>query len=337
MIFKSFGLNFNEILKKNFFLIYGENLSLISEISKKLEDEAINKLGLSAKRYQEEYLLLNPGIFEHLIKSNNLFGVEEIIIISNTTDKILNILNEKDFKNLQKKIIFLSYTLTKKSKLRNLSEKSSNFACICCYNDTPEQVQNILAQKLNENNVKFSNKFLNSIFEINFLNRQDINDVIKKIQLLQKTSTINEETLKNIIYSSYDNDSFEIVNYCLLGEKKNVNKILANIYSQGINFNEIFAALKYKVNKLIEILKSNNNKLSINNLVENYKPPIFWKEKNIIKDQLNRWNIQELYLLQNIIFETEMNCKKNYDISSTILQQFIVTTSTKSCLENKLY
>ena len=337
MIFKSFGLNFNEILKKNFFLIYGENLSLISEISKKLEDEAINKLGLSAKRYQEEYLLLNPGIFEHLIKSNNLFGVEEIIIISNTTDKILNILNEKDFKNLQKKIIFLSYTLTKKSKLRNLSEKSSNFACICCYNDTPEQVQNILAQKLNENNVKFSNKFLNSIFEINFLNRQDINDVIKKIQLLQKTSTINEETLKNIIYSSYDNDSFEIVNYCLLGEKKNVNKILANIYSQGINFNEIFAALKYKVNKLIEILKSNNNKLSINNLVENYKPPIFWKEKNIIKDQLNRWNIQELYLLQNIIFETEMNCKKNYDISSTILQQFIITTSTKSCLENKLY
>ena len=88
---------------------------------------------------------------------------------------------------------------------------------------------------------------------------------------------------------------------------------------------------------MIEILKSNNNKLSINNLVENYKPPIFWKEKNVIKDQLNRWNIQELYMLQNIIFETEMNCKKNNDISSIILQQFIVTTSTKSCLENKLY
>jgi DNA polymerase-3 subunit delta len=72
-------------------------------------------------------------------------------------------------------------------------------------------------------------------------------------------------------------------------------------------------------------------------LVENYKPPIFWKEKNIIKEQLNRWDIKELYLLQNIIFETEMNCKKNYDISLTILQQFIVATSTKNCLENKLY
>ena len=337
MIFKSFGLNFNDLIKKKHFLLYGENLSLITEISEKIIFESNLKFGLTSKRYQEDYLIQNPILIEQLLNSDNLFGEKEIIIIGKATDKIIEILDEKTIDNSDKKIIFLSENLTKKSRLRILGENSNSFATIACYNDTQEQLKNILIQKLKENKVPISRELLNSITETYSFNRQDINDSITKIKLLQKTSSLNDENLKNIFHSSSENDNFEIVNYCLLGDKKNINKILTNIYSQGINFNEILAALKYKVNKLIEILKSNNNKLSINNLVENYKPPIFWKEKNIIKDQLYRWNILELYLLQNIIFETEMNCKKNYDISSTILQQFIVTTSTKSCLENKLY
>ena len=337
MIFKSFGLNYNTLLNKKKILLYGENHSLITEISEKIIFESNLKLGLASKRYQEDYLIQNPILIEQLLNSENLFGEKEIIIIGKATDKIIEILDEKTIDNSDKKIIFLSENLTKKSRLRILGENSNSFATIACYNDTQEQLKNILIQKLKENKVPISRELLNSITETYSFNRQDINDSIIKIKLLQKTSSLNDENLKNIFHSSSENDNFEIVNYCLLGDKKNINKILTNIYSQGINFNEILAALKYKVNKLIEILKSNNNKLSINNLVENYKPPIFWKEKNVIKDQLNRWNIQELYTLQNIIFETEMNCKKNYDISSIILQQFIVTTSTKSCLENKLY
>ena len=304
MIFKTFGLDIKNIINKKFILLFGENLPLITEIEDQIINEVKNKLNLSPKRYYEEYLFQSPEIFNQMINSENLFGDEEIIIIGKATDKILNIFDEKTFEICQKKIVFLSDILTKKSKLRSLSETSKNFASIACYNDTPDQLQKILIHKLEENKVSISRELLNHITDTHSLNRQDINDSIAKIKLLQETSSINDENLKNIFHSSNENDNFEIINYCLLGEKKNINKILTNIYSQGINFNEILAALKYKVNKLIEILKSNNNKLSINNLVENYKPPIFWKEKNIIKDQLNRWNIQELYLLQNIIFET---------------------------------
>ena len=234
-----------------------------------------------------------------------------------------------------KKIIFLSEMLTKKSKLRNLSETEANFTCIACYDDTPEQLQSILLQKLKDNKISVSREFLNSIFAVNSLNRQDINDAITKIQLIQSTYTINEKNLKNIFHSSGDNDNFEIINFCLLGDKQNINKVLSNIYTQGINFNEILAALKYKVNKLIEITDSNTSNLNVNQLVENYKPPIFWKEKNMVKEQLRRWTNNELNKLMEIIYDTEVNCKKNYEISNTILQQFIVSTSNKSCLENR--
>jgi len=335
MIFKSFSLNFKDLLKKNFILLYGENLSLISEIEDKILAEAKTQLGLIPKRYQEEYLMQHPELLHQILNSDALFGEQEIIIIGKSSDKILDQLELESAKSSEKKIIFLSDMLTKKSKLRTASENSENFASIACYNDTPEQLQSILAQKLKDNKITVSRELLNSIFEKNYLNRQDINDGINKLQLIQKSSAITDDTLKNIFYSSSDNDNFEIINYCLLGDKKNINKVLNNIYAQGISFNEILAALKYKVNKLIDIFESNTNHLNISQLVESYKPPIFWKEKNIIKEQLNRWTLKELYQLLEIIFETEINCKKNYEISTTILQQFIITTSTKDCLENR--
>lgn len=335
MIVKSFSLNFKELLKKNFTLLYGENISLISEIEQKIIKEAKDINNLVIKKYQEEYLVQNKSILNQLVNSESLFGDHELVIISKSTDKILEIFDNTIATSNNKKIIFLAEMLTKKSKLRNLAETEDNFICIACYNDTPEQLQSILLQKLKDNKIAVSREFLNSIFEVNSLNRQDINDAITKIQLIQNTSTINEKNLKDIFHSSGDNDNFEIINFCLLGDRQNINKILSNIYTQGINFNEILAALKYKVNKLLEIIESNISNANMNQLVENYKPPIFWKEKNMIKEQLRRWTYDELNKLMEIIYDTEINCKKNYEISNTILQQFIVSTSNKTCLDSR--
>ena len=337
MIFKSFGLNFKDLLKKPLILIYGENLSLITEIEEKIIEESKENLSLSIKRYQEEYVLGNLEIFNQLISSNSLFGEQELIIISKATDKLLDFLDEDTITINQKKILILSDPLTKKSGLRLLAETSNNFACIACYNDTQEQLQSILSQKFRENKIIASREFVNSLFETNSLNRQDISDAINKIQLIQKSTVVDEKVLKNIFYSSNEDDNFEIINFCLLGDKKNINRILNNVYLQGINFNEILSALKYKTNKLIEIQESNNSSLSVNQLVDNYKPPIFWKEKNIVKEQLKRWSKSELSKLMDIIYEIEISCKKNYETSSIILQNFIVGASDKSCLQNRIF
>ena len=335
MIVKSFNLNFQELLKKKFTLLYGENLSLISEIENKISAEAKTTKNLTIKKYQEEYLLQNKDIFDQFINTESLFGDQEMVVISKSTDKIMEIYDEKNAQDNDKQIIFLSGPLTKKSKLRNLAETSTNFTCIACYNDTPEQLQSILFQKLKDSKISISREFINSIFEMNSLNRQDINDALNKIHLIQNTSKITEENLKNIFHSSESNNNFEIINFCLLGDKPNINKVLSNIYAQGIIFNEILAALKYKVKKLLDILESDLSAKDPSQLVENFKPPIFWKEKSMVKEQLKRWDKTELKKLIELIYDTEIECKKNYDVSNIILQQFIVSASNKSCLDNR--
>jgi len=321
-----------KILEKKFILIYGENLSLINEIKNNLLIKIKKNSSYNIKKYQEEYLLQNEDIFNQIINSNNLFGDEEVYIISKTTDKILQIFDEEIAANNNKKIIFLSETLTKKSKLRSMGEGSNHFACIACYQDNPEQLQSLLIQKLKNIKISVSREFINSIFEMNSLNRQDINDAINKAILIKNSSNIDENKLKELFYSSADNNTFEIVNHCLLGNRKNINIVLNNIYAQGINFNEILSVLKYRANKLLKILESNSENKNINQLVENFKPAIFWKEKNIIKEQLKNWSKSELERLLDKIFDIEIQCKKNYDISTIILQNFMINVSTKTAL-----
>ena len=332
MIFKSFGSVTNEIIQKPFILLYGENSSLINEIEKNIISKLKEGTSFTIKKYQEEYLLQNEDIFNQIINSNNLFGDEEIYIISKTTDKILQIFDEEIAANNNKKIIFLSESLTKKSKVRAMGESSNQFACIACYQDNPEQLQSLLLQKLKNIKISVSREFINSIFEMNSLNRQDINDAIDKAILIKNSSNIDENKLKELFHSSADNNNFEIVNDCLLGNKKNINIALNNIYAQGINFNEILSALKYKANKLLEILESNSENKNINQLVESFKPAIFWKEKNIVKEQLKRWSKPDLERLLDKIFDIEIECKKNYDVSTTILQNFVINISTKTAL-----
>ena len=86
MIFKSFGLNFKDLLKKPLILIYGENLSLITEIEEKIIEESKENLSLSIKRYQEEYVLSNLEIFNQLISSNSLFLHFRIFLLISNFD-----------------------------------------------------------------------------------------------------------------------------------------------------------------------------------------------------------------------------------------------------------
>ena len=332
MIFKNIGAIDDKIFNKFFILLYGENTSLINELENQITTKIQKEKKVIIKKYQEDYLLQNEDIFNQIINSNNLFEDKEIYIISKTTDKILQIFDEEIAAQNNKKIIFLSEALTKKSKLRTMAESSNHFACIACYQDNPEQLQSLLLQKLKNIKISVSREFINSIFEMNSLNRQDINDAIDKAILIKNSSNIDENKLKELFHSSADNNNFEIVNDCLLGNKKNINIALNNIYAQGVNFNEILSALKYKANKLLEILESNSENKNINQLVESFKPAIFWKEKNIVKEQLKRWSKPDLERLLDKIFDIEIECKKNYDVSTTILQNFVINISTKTAL-----
>jgi len=334
MIIKSFSINYEKLFSDyKINLIYGENFHLKTEILNKLT-QIFKENEFKKKFIKEDELLKDIEILDNYLNQDSLFGEKEILIIQEASDKLLNYIN---FSEIDKKLILVTNNLTKKSSLRNKAEKEKIISCIACYEDDEKTLQSMLRNGLTKLGIKVPYEAIDQLFNINKLNRNDINSGLEKLELITKDKKLDSETFSSLFNTTSSFDAFEISNALLSGDKKALNKILSSFYHFSINFNEVLGPLKYKINKLIDIYEYNENETKIAVLVDTYKPPIFWKEKGIIQTQLSKWNKNELDTLLDKINEIEILCKLNYEIAETIFNKFLLDIVTKRVLTNTYF
>ena len=334
MIIKSFSINYEKLFETyRVNLLYGENFHLKDEIVEKLI-KIYKKSNYKTTFLEQVDLLKNIEILDNYINQDNLFGDKEILIIKDATDKLLDYLN---IDNFDKQIIIISGNLPKNNKLRNFAEKSKIVSCIACYDDDDKTLKNLLRQGINLLGLKINNETIDQLFNLNKLNRNDVNSALEKLKLIAKEKQLDKEMLSSLFNTTSSYDAFQISNALLAGNKQELNKILSSFYHFAFNFNEIVGPLKYKINKLISIYEYDVNEKIISKLIEKYKPPVFWKEKSIIQTQMTRWNKDELMVLLEKINEIEIMCKTNYEISETIFNKFLLDIVTKDVLVNTYF
>ena len=334
MIIKSFSIDYEKLFSDyNISLIYGENFHLKNEIISKL-GEVCKKNEFKTKFIKEDELLKNIEILDNYLNQDSLFGEKEILIIQETSDKLLDYVNLAE---IDKKLILIADNLTKKSILRNKAEKEKTISCIACYDDDEKTLQSLLRNGLTKLGIKVPYEAIDQLFNINKLNRNDINSGLEKLALITKDKKLDNDTFSSLFNTTSSFDAFEISNALLSGDKKALNKILSSFYHFSINFNEVLGPLKYKINKLIDIYDFNTSETKVSVLIDTYKPPIFWKEKSIIQTQLSNWNKDELDTLLDKINEIEILCKLNYEIAETIFNKFLLDIVTKRVLTNTYF
>tara|TARA_Y100000590_G_scaffold81544_2_gene90647 strand:+ start:1723 stop:2706 length:984 start_codon:yes stop_codon:yes gene_type:complete len=326
MIIKSFEINKINFFKTNFFLFYGENEGLKNEIiNKNFKDKYQN----NTFRYEEKEILNEKDSFVESILTKSFFEKEKLIIISRTSDKIIDIVREIFDKNLQDiKFILLSGVLEKKSKLRIFFEKDKNAVCIPFYSDTNQTLSYIASAFFKENKILVSQETINFIIERCRGSRQSLNNELNKIKNYSKNKEkiTSDEILKLTNLSENYNFS-ELADNCLAKNlKKTVNILNENNFSieDSIIIIRTFLAKAKRLMKLQEEIQKSNN---VDEAISNYRPPVFWKEKEILKKQITHWPSKKVENLIEKISETELLIKKNSSNSINILSDFIITQS----------
>ena len=108
---------------------------------------------------------------------------------------------------------------------------------------------------------------------------------------------------------------------------KNQNK-LNNIINENILTTEdvilIIRVFLSKTKRLLRIKDNAKLEKNIDKVISSYKPPIFWKDKDIIKNQLKFWSRDEILNLINEINELEIKVKKNISQPIIILIDFLL-------------
>tara|TARA_B100000780_G_C21080117_1_gene434893 strand:+ start:255 stop:1247 length:993 start_codon:yes stop_codon:yes gene_type:complete len=326
MIIKSFELDKIKV-KDGFFLFYGNNQGLKNEV---IMDKFKIKFTESTYNYDEGEILNNKENFFNNILSQSFFESEKLIIINRVTDKILSTIEELIERDIRDLIVILNANiLEKKSKIRSFFEKNKKTTCVPFYEDNDQTLSAIVSNFFRVNKVSISQHTINLIVQRARGDRLNLKNELEKVKsyIVNKKKIEIADIIKLTNLAENYNVS-ELVDCCL---SKNKRKTINILNENNYNLEDCILIIRTFLSKSKRLLKLNKEFKKTNNIdvaILSNKPPIFWKEKEIVKQQLKCWSLKEVEQLTYQINEVEHLIKKHNSNSIFILFNFIIKTAS---------
>tara|TARA_Y100001935_G_C17291634_1_gene503692 strand:+ start:1120 stop:2106 length:987 start_codon:yes stop_codon:yes gene_type:complete len=323
MILKTQDLDKN--INSKIFLFHGINEGLKEEILDKKFKSVFKE---NVYTYYEKEIFSNLENFYNQILSKSFFEKNKLIIIKDASDKIkseIEILKEKKLDDV--KIVLISNILDKKSKLRNLFDKDKSLASIPFYSDNNQILTSITKSFFLKKKITISKESIDLIVNRANGERKSLNNELIKIEsfLLNKKKLSIEEI--HVLTNLSENYSInELVDNCL---GKNKNKTIYILNENNFSFEDAIIIIRTFLTKTKRLIKLKQNLevyKSVDQTIINFKPPIFWKDKELVKTQIKIWTLDRAYKLIEEINRIELNIKKNSANSLNILFDFILNT-----------
>ena len=325
MIIKSYEVNKINPEIHNLLLFYGKNEGLKNQITKNIVKNTIN-----IHNYDEKEVLDNENVFIDNLLTKSLFDEKKLIIIKRSTDKILKIIESLKSEKLEDiTIIINADNLEKKSKLRSFFEKNKETICIAFYPDNDQTLSKLAYDFLKNKKISISQSSINLIINKCNGDREALYNELNKIDLYtQNGKKITTEDIMKITNLIENHSVSELVDNCLA---KN-NKKIINILNEN-NFNNedcmlIARSLLNKSKRILHLVKEFQNNKNIELTISSAKPPIFWKDKEITKQQIKYWRPENIKDLIYKLIDIELLIKKNVNNSINLITDFILEQSS---------
>ena len=325
MILKSYEINKINQNINHLILFYGKNEGL--------KNEALNILIRNKKNisnYEEKEILDNEIIFVENILSKSLFENEKSIIIKRATDKILKIIEILHFKDLEDTTIIINAeNLEKKSKLRSFFEKDKNLICVPFYPDNDQTLSKLAYNFLRDKKISISPSNINLIVTKCNGDREALLNELNKIEFFGKSGKkINSENISKLINLNENHSISELIDNCLAKKKKKIINILNENNFNNEDCIMIVRSFLIKAKKLLALSTTFEINKNIDLTISSAKPPIFWKEKEITKQQIYKWKAENVKELIYSLSELELQIKKNVNNSINLITDFILHKSS---------
>ena len=276
--------------------------------------------------YDQNDILDNENIFFENLLSKSLFETEKIIVIKRANDKLVKTIDKISEENLNEiTIIIDTDNLEKRSKLRTLFEKHKYYVSIAFYPENQKDLFQIAYKFLKEKNILISSSSINSIIEKSNGDRENLLNELDKIYYLSiSKKKITEDDISKLTNSVEDYNVSELIDCCLAKNKKKTIHILNENNFSNEDSILIIRTFLNKSKRVLMLAREYKQNKSIELTISSAKPPIFWKDKEIIKQQIYKWTPEDIKQLIYKLNETELVIKKNINNSVNIISNFIL-------------
>ena len=322
MIIKSFELDKLNSYDFNLHLIYGNNEGIKEDI---INNKYLKDFSGEVLKYEEQELLNSKDEFISSLLTKSLFETNKLIIVSRCSDKLSNLLAEiLENEITETKIIIKSSNLEKKSKLRNLFEKEKKAVCTPVYEDDSRSLNSVINIFLREQNFNLSQEIKNILIERSKGDRINLkNELIKLKNLSISKNKLSTEDVLKLSNLAENFSVFELSDNYLAKNSKKVSNILNENNYSSEDCILIIRTILNKSKRLLKIRTQIDNNSNIDQVISSFKPPIFWKEKDIIKKQAQSWSTDQVKEIIFKINDLEALVKKNTSNSMLFVSNFV--------------
>ncbi|MGV3278943.1 DNA polymerase III subunit delta [Rickettsiales bacterium LUAb2] len=313
-------------------LLFGQDQGLLSVLVRNIKKSYLgeNHSGNDTREIDSAILKQSPEkLAEEAFNLDLLASNNKIIIIKASSSTITPIIEEYINNHASNTLLIVeAEDLPPNNSLRKLFEGHKTAVAIPCYHDNSSSLENAIKQILSQNNYKIDNDALlwlvNHLGNDRLVTEQELN----KLMLYKNLNTYI--TLEDVILTISDNSELAI------------NKLIFNTFSgkafASYNiFNQIkedfadIAIIRGFINharKLLSVLLTiKQQNISINDAVNQLKPPILFMYVDSFKQQLNLWNITKINRWLYKLNELEFQSKSSPSISGILISNFITETT----------
>ena len=328
MIIKTFEITKSKFYKQNFFLVYGENEGLKKEVVEILKKNFNGNI----ENYDESQILADKVFFYEKIFNQSLFEKEKILVVNRCSEKIYEVIENILEKGISDtKIILKANILEKKSKLRSLFEKDKNLIIVPTYKDTSLGLLEIARKFFYNYKISISQEAINLLVSRCNGDRGHLKSELDKVLIyMHGKKNINLEEIYKLTNLSENFSINELVDNSLSKNYQKTSEIISESNYKLEDGMIILRTFLQRARRLLNIYEKQENNVNFDSLINDYKPPIFWKDKPIVKKQLENWSKSKIKDLINNINKTETYLKKNSSIGLMLVFNFIYETSGKN-------
>ena len=324
----------NKLENINIIFLYGSNIGLINLIYKKTieilkidTNDPFNVSKINGDEFKEKPSILNDNINTLSVFSKKRWVLLDLMQIS-ITKSLEDIILEVAKTGNSNYLLLIKASNLKKSSFIKYLQNNNNSILVPCYEEKTGTLHSKLTDLFFKHKINFKKEFLEKLI-INFSSDSLTNEMeIEKLDVfLTNNKNVTEEMIFTLISRNDDVNLNKIIENCSNGNPNEALLYFENIYenqSTSIALIRMFVNHFKLIEKILILFEDNKNLV---NIIENIKPPIFYKNKEFVIFQCKVWNLKLVNIILARLIELELKCKFNQIAEKTLLSQFILSTS----------
>ena len=313
-------------------LLYGQDYGLISERSSLIIDTFFNNVdakhnSLNIIDFSNNILLSDPQFLEIEVSSISLLNNKKIIRIKDASDALYKMLESYFlYSHPDCLLILLSDSLSPRSKIRKLFESHDKAIILPCYSDDKKSILNLIKSSLMKEDIIVDDQglqlFANYLGSDRLITKAEIE---KAILYAGKSKKLDSKDFASFISDQTSLSIDELYDFSLAGNLKEAYRALVKIQKEGTPAIQIIRSFIRQMQSLYNILNASSLNSNINSVIDSIRPPIYFKRKNNIKSQAQKWSLQKVYKALLLLESAEISCKKPKSNVDVITKQAILS------------